>query len=409
MSPRPAVFAERMGLPLASGRMPNGHWLDFDTLAEELRQFVEQQQEREGELGRPAAQQAKDAAAGSSGSTSTSSASTSTSTSSSSGGGGGSSTSSSTSSPQPGTFLPTQQELRAGGRADLIGGIRLHGGSLAVANRLGWGVRRGKLPSEAAVVQQLLEFVTARQQEQQEQQAAGSGSDEAEQPAGPLAMPTLRQLQEGGRADLATAVLKLGGVSVFAHLLEAEQQRRQQQNDSQSAAAQQAHPATQQQEQPQQQEEEGVEGQEDPAEQAPQRRFVLHEGRQHEGAAHILSYPPGSISGSGSNGGDGSSAGIGPGEDSSLAGSLAHSSGSRRWARLAQPPQPAVVRVGQALMQLIEARGWERRVPTKQVGEGQFLLVGAGGLMCCGVIVAVAWLSQHSSPLLHIHLPVPLN
>ena len=349
----PAVFAERMGLPLASGRMPNGHWLDFDTLAEELRQFMEQQQEREGELGRPAAQQAEDAAAGSSGSNG--------------------------SSPQPGTFLPTQQELRAGGRADLIGGIRLHGGSLVVANRLGWGVRRGKLPSEAAVVQQLLEFVTARQQEQQEQQDAGSGSDEAEQPAGPLAMPTLRQLQEGGRADLATAVLKLGGVPVFAHLLEAEQQRRQQHTDSQSAAAQQAQPATLQQEQ---QEEEGAEGQDDPAEQAPQRRFVLHEGRQHEGAAHILSYPPGSITGSATNGDAGGSAGTGPGEGSSLAGSLAHSSSSRRWAGLAQPPQPAVVRVGQALMQLIEARGWERRVPTKQVGRGSSCWWGGLGPGC---------------------------
>jgi hypothetical protein len=38
--------------------------------------------------------------------------------------------------------------------------------------------------------------------------------------------------------------------------------------------------------------------------------------------------------------------------------------------RRMEAPQPAVVRVGQALMQLIEARGWEARVPTKQVGWG---------------------------------------
>ncbi len=335
-----------MGLPLASGRAPNGHWLDFDTLAEELRQFVEQQQEEQqqeqvGQQSQAVAQQADAAEAGSSES---------------SGNGQGSGTtsgSSSISSSQPQIFLPTQQELRAGGRADLIGGIRLHGGSLAVAGRLGWGVRRGKLPSEAAVVQQLLEFVTAQQQEQQQEGSVG----EEEQPAAQLAMPTLRQLQEGGRADLATAVLKLGGVPVFAHLLEVEQQRRQQVGAQ--AAAQQA----------QQQQQQGGDGQEAEAEaqQSPQRRFVLHEGRQHEGAAHILSYPPGSITSGGS--------GTGPGAGG-MASSLAGSGSSRRWAGLAQPPQPAVVRVGEALLQLIEARGWERRVPTKQVRGWQ------GGVSC---------------------------
>lgn len=37
------------------------------------------------------------------------------------------------------------------------------------------------------------------------------------------------------------------------------------------------------------------------------------------------------------------------------------------------------------------------------------LVGGHGAWLYCGLIVAAVWLSQHSSPLLHIDLPVPLN
>ena len=110
-------------------------------------------------------------------------------------------------------FLPTQQELREAGRSDLIAAIRTHGGSLAVARRLGWAVHYGRLPSEAAVVQQLLLFVQAVHGRRRPK-------------TGLLPMPTLRQLQEGGRVDLAGAVQRLGGVGVFAALLAGEQRRR---------------------------------------------------------------------------------------------------------------------------------------------------------------------------------------
>jgi hypothetical protein len=232
-------------------------------------------------------------------------------------GGSGSTSSSSSRDRDALVFLPTQQELRAAGRADLIFAIRQQGGSLAVARRLGWAVHHGRLPSEVDVVQQLLEFAAHQEQAQQEARrlpppaaAAGAGSSRAPL----LAMPTLRQLEAGGRVDLAGAVARLGGVPAFAHLLETEQLRQRRQG-----------PKQQQQQQPVQ-----------APPQPPQR------------TSQILSY-------------------------------------TGRRMEAPPPPQPAVVRVGQALMQLIEARGWEARVPTKQVGG----LVAAGAVAVAGGLASL--------------------
>ena len=198
-------------------------------------------------------------------------------------------------------FLPTQQELREAGRSDLIAAIRTHGGSLAVARRLGWAVHYGRLPSEAAVVQQLLLFVQAVHGRRRPK-------------TGLLPMPTLRQLQEGGRVDLAGAVQRLGGVGVFAALLAGEQRRRRRAlRPGVGGGQRQRHGGATAEEEAEEEEEEEGEGA------APQQ------------LSHILAYP----------------------------------GGGRRLAPT--PPQPAVVHVGQEVLQLIEARGWERRVPTKQV------------------------------------------
>lgn len=372
----PAVFAESMGLPLASGRMPNGHWADFDTLARELRQFVARQQQfmQEQEVAQqqaaaavaavatstlaagqpqptarlrrgrpivagPSSSLAEAGGASTSGRRAQQFASGSWSASASvplqqpapsstavtllaedgspvrasGSSGGGELGSSAAREQQQLVFLPTQQELRAGGRTDLIGGIRQHGGSLAVARRLGWAVRHGRLPSEAAVVQQLLAFAEAARR--------ASGGPVGPRPA-LLPMPTLRQLEEGGRADLAGAVMRLGGVQAFAALLEAEPLR----GGLQARAA----PAPQL----------GSRGQQE-ATRLHLRLQLQEPGRPPAGAgSHILTYPAPASSGR-------------------------FSSAPRR-AAVPEPPQPAVVQAGRALMQLIEARGWERRVPTKQ-------------------------------------------
>jgi hypothetical protein len=414
-----ALFARRMGLQLASGRAANGHWANFEHLAAELRRFVQdrhaapapaaaptppvagaagaatsvaaQQQQQQGEPAPPLqrqqqAQIGQAAAAGrsvgrrrpprfasrswssggsgldaepgavkvkllasggkashTSGSSGTDATSTRTSTSndskqsgskdgntsssSSGGGGGGGGTPSSL------LFMPTQQELRSAGRTDLIGGIRQQGGSLAVAARLGWGVRHGRLPSETAVVAQLLDFVEQDgEQAWRRRRRGGPGAGDASGVL--LGMPTLRELEESGRADLASAVVRLGGVQVFAHMLEREQQRRQRRKRRSSME----------------------EGEGAAAEPAPAPPGAVPAGKapaiaadafgtrppppppqqQQQQSSHILTYPYGVASGSG-----------------------------RRPPPPSQP-QPAIVRVGASVVQLIEARGWDRRVPTKQ-------------------------------------------
>lgn len=224
---------------------------------------------------------------------------------------GGSNSPAGMGSPSPGSeggepvFLPTQQELRAAGRADLIGAIRANGGSLEVARRLGWLVHHGRLPSEGVVVQQLLDFA--------ERAECEAGGRPLGRRATPLPMPTLRQLQEGGRADLASAVQRLGGCSAFAALLAAEQQRRQRRRQRRGPT-----PV----------------GSDDATLQVAQELSVKPK------------YAPGG---------------------SRAAASLPNGSGGPGRPEARTPPQPAVVRVGEAVAQLIEARGWEPRVPTKQV------------------------------------------
>jgi hypothetical protein len=371
-----AAFGRRLGLPLASGRAHNGAWGRWDALAAELRRFVAEQREEEGSAAGGARQQPAGGGGESDGEASGGEEGRRrrappafASRSWSSGGGGlaggpasgvllaedGSLSSSDDEEEerQRGgdgggggvTFLPTQQQLRSAGRADLLGAIRQHGGSLAVARRLGWAVRHGRLPSEATLLAQLLRF--AREREGGEVWRRGVGRGRSGVHTALLAMPTLRELREAGRADLAGAVVRLGGVQAFAYLLAWEQQgRRLGEADGGAAGSQDDAQQQQQQQRQRQEEEEEVER-------------AREEVRQQ--LSQILAYP----------------------------GSAARSGGGGERRRSPQPapapPQPAVVEVGRAVLQLIEARGWERRVPTKQVGGRAAAVVGQAGCRhaCC--------------------------
>jgi hypothetical protein len=145
-----AAFAARTGLPMAA-RRPNGHWREFANVAAELAPLLR-------------------AGAG----------------------------------PGGAPLLPTQAELLAAGRADLVRALRLHGGAGAVAARLGAATRHA--PAGRTEAELLAELQSWRGGGD----AAAAGAD--------AALPTRAALVAGGRADLADAVGRLGGFKHFQRL-----------------------------------------------------------------------------------------------------------------------------------------------------------------------------------------------
>jgi len=141
-----AVFSGLLGVRL-SARRSNGYWQDFEVLSRALTPYL-----RSVNVGN-ATRGGKDCAA---------------------------------------VFLPTQRQLRDAGRADLLRAIRCHGGSAAVARRMGIGVRRGGGWTEQELAQQLIVV-------------AGN------------ATPDRRQLVLRGHAELVSAVDRLGGFPYFRH------------------------------------------------------------------------------------------------------------------------------------------------------------------------------------------------
>lgn len=100
--------------------------------------------------------------------------------------------------------MPTAQALRAAGRHDLDRAIRIHGGIVAVAERLGLAHRgqrrpRGYWSNPANVDRELLAFVAERGQ--------------------PGVMPTQSALAAAGRDDLANAIARAGGQYATARRL----------------------------------------------------------------------------------------------------------------------------------------------------------------------------------------------
>lgn len=146
-----ATFSARLGVGL-SDRRPNGYWDDFDTLAGALVPYLRNASDLPGDV----------------------------------------------------ALLPTQHQLLEAGRGDLIRAIRSHGGSTAVAKRMGVGVRRGAGWTEKELAQQLVSVAGS----------APSGLNRA-------------TLVKHGREDLATAVYRLGGFQHFQALMSGKKHMRQ--------------------------------------------------------------------------------------------------------------------------------------------------------------------------------------
>jgi protein-tyrosine-phosphatase/ribosomal protein L13E len=159
-----AAFARRLGVPMAA-RRPNGYWDEFENLARALKPYL--------------------VAAPPTGSAS-----------------GGAE-----------QVLPTQAALGAAGRADLLRAIRHHGGSAAVAARLGVGAKKGTGWSQEELVEELRVVAEAS--------GAGAGAPSGSG-AGAAGLPSRALLVAGGRRDLAAAVQKLGGFEYFRGLAAAE-------------------------------------------------------------------------------------------------------------------------------------------------------------------------------------------
>jgi protein-tyrosine-phosphatase len=174
-----AVFADLMGVELAA-RRPNGHWASFESLAREILPYLNRSAHNDSQ------EEYNNNRGG--GSNGTGSASTAT-----------------TTSPMPTAYLPTQRQLLAAGRGDLLRAIRQHGGSSVVAERLGVSVRRGSGWTVNEVWQELAEF---------------AGGDEAESGLCLVGLPTRQELTQEGRKDLVAVVDRLGGFPFFRQHLQ---------------------------------------------------------------------------------------------------------------------------------------------------------------------------------------------
>jgi hypothetical protein len=95
-------------------------------------------------------------------------------------------------------FIPTANTLRAAERHDLLTGIRQYGGALTLAPQIGMKTQRGSgFHSTVSVAKELMKFV----------QHLHRNSGDTRQS---WLMPSVHQLRQAGRHDLAAGVYKFG-------------------------------------------------------------------------------------------------------------------------------------------------------------------------------------------------------
>lgn len=143
-----SLLSEHMALPM-SCRKPNGYWEAFENLQRELEEFV-----GAGEK-----------------------------------------------------IFPMHSDLVEHGRRDILKGLRKHGGSAAVAAKLGW--RYSRKPPKATQGLDTLDYRMLQQEVLDFIQKNCHGA----------CMPTMMMMQECGRGDLRKRIQKAGGHSVFAKKL----------------------------------------------------------------------------------------------------------------------------------------------------------------------------------------------
>jgi len=155
------VFSERLGLPFKT-RKPNGYWDTFSNLSDEIRCFMEgdgngddddDDDESNSDDNKRKTKKRREK-------------------------------------------FPTQVELTKGGRQDLIRAIRVHGGSAAVASKMGLSSSRRPLPTIQAVEQELSHIATTRCNGQ--------------------CMPSADDLKLIGKTGLVRDIKRLGGFRFFA-------------------------------------------------------------------------------------------------------------------------------------------------------------------------------------------------
>lgn len=157
------VVGERLGLDHASNRRPGGYWKDFEKLADALREYVV----------------TRDAAADD-----------------------GASSASSDKPARGGIgWMPTQQELRQSGRADLAQAIsEFHGGYANVAEQLGFKSRTRDWSEFYMLAREIYKFLREEQ---------------GDVPV----MVTSKQLSAYGRTDMLYAITRYGGMTAVAERL----------------------------------------------------------------------------------------------------------------------------------------------------------------------------------------------
>eukprot|EP00887_Chlorella_sp_A99_P005558 scaffold1.g5558.t1 len=231
-----AAFGEAMHLGLASGRRPNGYWQDFANLQSELEPFLdlnyaaqqaaaqaassseeqaegEAEAEGEGQPGEAVAEHAAtDGVAAEPAAAAAAAANPAGGPSPTRPEGAAPAAAAAVPAPAPARprAFPTQHQLLAAGRADLVKAIRLHGGSKRVARLLSLSAARGAL--------------LGPQPQQEEVGAAVLALAEAQGWRGH--MPGREELEALGRGDLWAAVQRVGGARRLAEALGLEWQER---------------------------------------------------------------------------------------------------------------------------------------------------------------------------------------
>ena len=187
-----ALFADILGMDL-SVRKPNGYWEDFDNLAKEVKPYLVGAKVAASDGPTDLKIVKEDAL-------------------------------SRVSQGLPKLYMPTQKQLIDAGRSDLIRAIRQHGGSSAVAERLGVSVKRGQGRTVRDVWKDLVRFVRGVDLEdggsKQVSMESESDYDNDEEALCIVGLPTRQELLSGGRGDLVAALDRLGGFPLFRKYLE---------------------------------------------------------------------------------------------------------------------------------------------------------------------------------------------